>query len=581
MESGKLLDSPGPARGRSITFRAAALCSFLCLPTCLAARHPSAATEVVSTAEQLHAEKRWEELIRLGQDSPNLPPEVDYLSGLALARLARWEEAREAFERGRRKEPHDKRFLIELAGVAFKQKKNSEAKAALRRALNLDPRDSYANDFLATLYLLEGNSEAAVKFWNLVGKPEIQEVKTEPEPIVDAVLLDRAFVFSPADVLRLEDLRSTEARLGLLDIFRRYRFDLEPTHAERFNLVFRSWERSGAGNRGLRTVLPALRGLPFQTVYPEFINLNRSAMNFESLLRWDAQKRRAFASFAAPLGGEPKWRYRLHVDARKEIWDLPDVFSGSTTPAGDLNMQTFEAGVGIESQPSGRWGWASEVLVSDRTFRHEGFDDAWASEFLTDGLALKYRAGFDYALLRIPERRLTTRTGVRWQVGRIMRQSFRPFSKLEGSLETRWLPMARGDDYEVTARFRAGKTLGRIPFDELFQLGLERDNDLLLRGHAGTRNGRKGSAPLGRDYFLANWSLHKMIYAGSVFSFSAGPFLDCGRIYDASGSLGSKKWLWDTGVQFGVRVLGSFGLVFIYGKDLRSGRNVFYSAALR
>jgi tetratricopeptide (TPR) repeat protein len=581
MESRRLLDSPGLARRRPVVNRAVILCIFLGLPVCLVARNPSAATPVVSLAEQLHAEKRWQELIRLAESSPNLPPEVDYLSGLALARQARWEEARKAFERGRHKAPGDRRFPIELAGVAFEQKKNSRAKKELHRALDLDPQDAYANNFLATLYLLEGNAEAAVKFWNRAGKPEIEDVGAEPEATVDPVLLDRAFAFSPADLLRLEDLRSTEARLDLLDVFRRYRFDLEPTDRGRFNLVFRSWERSGGETRSWRTLLPALRGLPYQTVYPEFINLNRSARNFESLLRWDAQKRRAFAAFAAPLGGEPKWRYRLHVDARKEVWGLRDAFTGSTTPPVDLKMQTFEAGLGIESRPSGRWGWASEILVTDRKFRHEGFDDEWASQFLTDGLSLKYRAGLDYTLLRIPERRYTTRTAVRWQVGKIMRQSFRPYSKLEGAIETRWMPKARGDDCEVAARFRAGKTLGRIPFDEFFQVGIERDNDLWLRGHPGTRNGRKGSAPLGRDYFLANWSLNKTIYTGPVFSFTAGPFLDCGRIYDASENLGSKKWLWDTGVQFGVRVLGSFGFIFIYSKDLRSGGNVFYSTAAR
>ncbi len=65
-----------------------------------------------------------------------------------------------------------------------------------------------------------------------------------------------------------------------------------------------------------------------------------------------------------------------------------------------------------------------------------------------------------------------------------------------------WLPTARGDDYETLVRVRAGKTFGDLPFDELFMLGLERDNDLWLRGHIGTRDGRKGSAPLGKDYFL-------------------------------------------------------------------------------
>ena len=33
-------------------------------------------------------------------------------------------------------------------------------------------------------------------------------------------------------------------------------------------------------------------------------------------------------------------------------------------------------------------------------------------------------------------------------------------------------------------------------------LGLERDNDLWMRSHLGARNGLKGSAPLGRRYYL-------------------------------------------------------------------------------
>ena len=581
MESRRLLDSISPPRRRSLTLRAVALFILLCLPASLVAQEPSSATDVVSLAEQLHAERRWEELIRLAQNSPTLPPEVDYFSGLALARLARWDEARRTFERGRLKAPRDKRFSIELAGVAFKQKKYPEAKSALRRALNLDPQDAYANDFLATLYLLEGNTPAAVKYWNRVGKPEINEVKKEPEPNVDPVLLDRAFAFSPMDVLRLEDLYSTEARLNLLGIFHRYRFDLEPAHDERFDLVLRSWEKSGKGRGVMGILLPVLRGLPYQTVYPEFLNLNGAGMNFQSMLRWDAQKRRLFARFTGPLMGEPKWRYELQVDARNENWDLRSDFNGLTTPTGDLNMQTFEAGLAIESRPSGRWGWTSGILVKDREFRHQGIGNEWTSQFLTDGFALKYRAGLDYQLLRIPERRLKTRTGIRWEVGKIMRSSFRPFSKLEGSVETHWLPKARGDDYEITTRFRAGKTMGQPPFDELFQLGIERDNDLWLRGHVGTHDGRKGSAPLGRDYMMFNSSIDKVIYSGSTFSIRAGPFLDSGKIYDSSGSLGSKKWLWDTGVQLSVRVLESFGVVFTYGKDLRSGRNTWYTTVLR
>ena len=40
---------------------------------------------------------------------------------------------------------------------------------------------------------------------------------------------------------------------------------------------------------------------------------------------------------------------------------------------------------------------------------------------------------------------------------------------------------------------RAGRTFGQAPLDELFILGLERDNDLPLRAHIGTRDGRKAA----------------------------------------------------------------------------------------
>ena len=44
--------------------------------------------------------------------------------------------------------------------------------------------------------------------------------------------------------------------------------------------------------------------------------------------------------------------------------------------------------------------------------------------------------------------------------------------------------------------------------------------------------------------------------------------------------LGSRRWLGDTGVQAKVRVFG-VGFTFTYGKDLRSGNDVFYVMAYR
>lgn len=100
-----------------------------------------------------------------------------------------------------------------------------------------------------------------------------------------------------------------------------------------------------------------------------------------------------------------------------------------------------------------------------------------------------------------------------------------------------------------------------------------------MRAHIGTRNGRKGSAPLGQQYFLSNWEMDKKLYENGILSLKLSPFLDLGRM-DSSLGTGSDKWLWDTGVQAKLHIFG-VGSSFIYGKDLRTGRNAFYVNASR
>ena len=129
----------------------------------------------------------------------------------------------------------------------------------------------------------------------------------------------------------------------------------------------------------------------------------------------------------------------------------------------------------------------------------------------------------------MPERRFIVTTSASTQLGRIWSHPSQAFAKLQGSLQAHWLPQASGDDYEMQAKIQAGKTFGEIPFDELFVLGVERDNDLWLRAHIGTRDGRKGNAPLGRNYFLSNWELDKNVYSNGLITLKLGPFLDIGR----------------------------------------------------
>ena len=128
----------------------------------------------------------------------------------------------------------------------------------------------------------------------------------------------------------------------------------------------------------------------------------------------------------------------------------------------------------------------------------------------------------------------------------------------------------------MSAQFLAGRTSGIVPFDDLFILGLERDNDLWLRAHIGTADGRKGSAPLGRNYALFNWDDFKNIYRNGIVTVRLGPFFDSGKITDSTGDFGSERWLFDTGLELKVRVLGQATIELFFGKDLRTGAGTFY-----
>lgn len=529
----------------------------------------------VARATQLSAEQRWQEIVSLVESVPQPSAELDFYYGTALAQLGRWDEAQKAFAAGARLQPGDKRFPLELAGVAFKQKRYPAAVRHLRRALRLDPSDSYGNDFLGTVYFLQGNTEAALKYWNRVGKPQIMEVRSQPTPQMNAALLDRAMAFAPASILRLHDLLTTEVRLRGLEVFSRYQFDLQARSDGKFDILFRNRERDGWGQGKLEKLFLLLRGLPFQSITPEYYNLRGEAINFTSMYRWDAQKRRVLAQLSGPFRGNPRFRYRLVADMRGENWDIRRSFQGPAPVLGSFNLRREAVAADFASMESGRWRWSAAAEVSHRDFRSVIPGTVLTPNLLAKGYQLKQLTQLEAGLWRLPERRLTLEGEASSQVGRIWSQPSHSFEKLQGSLRFHWFPQPLGDDYEIQHRVRAGKTLGEVPFDELFILGLERDNDLEMRAHIGTRDGRKGSAPLGRNYFLSNFEADKNVYRNGIVTVKLGPFLDTGKITDASTGLGSPKWLWDLGAQAKLRVFG-VGVAFSYGKDLRSGNNAFY-----
>ncbi len=530
-------------------------------------------------AQQLFAEENWQEVVRVIEGASGRTADLDYYYGSALAKLGRLEDAHQIFLVAHRLHPRDKRFAIELGGIEFLHKNYAKAADWLLIASRISPNDAYVNDFCGSIFYLQGNLDAALKYWNRVDKPRVEIVSSEPVPRVSPILLDRAFAFAPASTMRLAEMLATEDRLQGTDVFPNYTFTVSARPDEKFDVTFHAQERNGFGNSKLEALLSTFRGVFYQTLTPEYYNINGSATNAISLLRWDVQKRRALASISGPLHRDPRWRYSTVLDLRNENWVIRDSFTGVAPPLASLNMRRESFGASITSYHSARWRWSTGAELSYRDFRNVNLGSGLTPGLLLQSYQLKHTAELKYRLLQVPEKHLTITADASTAIGRIWSQPAHTFFKPQTSLAAHWFPRAQGDDYEIQQQIREGSIFGTIPFDELFMLGLERDNDLPMRAHIGTRDGQKGSAPLGRQYFLSNWEMYKNIYGNGLITTKLGPFLDTGHMTSQSNPLGSTKWMWDAGAQLKLSALG-VKFVLSYGRDLRAGKGVFYLRAI-
>jgi hypothetical protein len=573
------LDAAGaPRKGRVILF----LFSLWMTGLPVFAQDHSPEQDRLAAAQKAFDAGRWAEAASLARGPADQSPNLDFLAGLAQARQEKWNEANLAFEDGLRKAPGDARFSVELAGVAYRQNDFRAAKEHLHRALRLSPKDAYSLDFLATIYFLEGNLEAALRYWNPEEKPRLRSVGFATGLRVKESLLRRALAFNAPQVLTSNALFTTQSRFDNLGVFSSRRIELAPAGSGNYDATLHLAEKNRWGDFQLEGAVSILSGLPYLTVYPEFYNLGHAAVNVTSLVRWDSEKRRTSLVLSTPLYGDPRFRLRVYADARNENWNLTQTFFGPATSLTDLNMRRATAGAEVRSVVNGSWSWSAGTEIANRNFRNVSVPISLAERpFFTGSTSLAGWLGAERSLLRLPERRFTLDSFAEARAGREFAAGLGPFSSLRGSLHAHWFPQAKGDDYEMQAQIRAGGTLGKATLDELFQLGIERDNELWLRGHVGTTDGRKGAAPLGRRFFLANWEMDKNIYQNGFFTVKLGPFLDSGAVADSSGLFGSQRWLWDSGVQCKVRVLSAITVVLSYGRDLRGGKGVFYGTVLR
>ena len=397
--------------------------------------------------------------------------------GLGFGRAGDLDAAEREFLEGRRRFPGDARFAQELAGIAYRRKSFGAAKAYLHSALRTDAEDHYSNDFLGSLYLLDGNLPSALRYWNRIGKPVLGDVRFAPEPPLKPLFRQRAFDVSGGQVFTYERLLRTEANLDLLEAFSDCRFDLAPGTGDRADLMVRPVPLGPPLRGWAGYAISALRGLPYQELHLDFYNLGKHATNILFLWRWDAQKRRIGIEVSGPMH---LWRYRLGVDAREENWDLRGTYIRAGAVSG-LGLRRLGANASLTRDLTARLKWTVGLDVAVRDFR--GAD---ASAFFAHGWSAEVRNRFDYLLFDWPERRLQVDAWTELRTGRMLTRFPSRLVGVESGAGAHWKPMARTEKYSVAAEMRSGVLFGNATLDELFTLGMERDNDLWLRGHVGT-----------------------------------------------------------------------------------------------
>src|SRR4030095_9987017 len=304
----------------------------------------------------------------------------------------------------------DGRFPGELAGTLFQLRRYSDAKYWLGKGLKPNANDASAQNFPATLYFMEENRDAALKYWHPSQKPFVDQIGSSPQPRLKADILDRAFAVAPASQLLLNDFRNTQAWRDRLEVFPSDRFELRPKPGEQFDLLFHSIEKNGWGSRADR-IFALARGIPLLTAHIDLFNLKGRAINLESWASFDAQKRHAFSEISAPLGGRPSWRGRFYVDARKENWDLSRSYQGDAPLPGDLRLQRLAAGLELDNRMNWDWEWKGGFGVSYRGIRNLPAVSSESDGLFTPGVAVKYMAGVNKTLWRVPERRITLQSG--------------------------------------------------------------------------------------------------------------------------------------------------------------------------
>ena len=489
-------------------------------------------------------EKRWQGAgywtLLVGRDNTaGAPPTYEQLvtQGIAAGRAGHYHEAEASFQRAIDMAPSRPEARVELAGLRFLQKKYEDAAAGFASALVYQP-DTYAREMLAASLHLAGHTEDALKEWNRLGQPRLDEIQVKGLVHTRDRVVSRELALAPDGVLDLGRYRETRLRLEELGIFNRIALRPLPRELGHVDLEVDLAERHGFGDRAQLAIQTAVNAVRKKVVL-RYFNLAGAGINVGVDYKWQRTQ--------PHLEGDVEWPRpfglpaNLHVDAlgARPTYDLGETFTMRTRGA-DVSLRRV-VGPGTVAE----LGWR----VRNRTFSASRPD-------APDGRISGYQLRLDHRFVDRRRYRLDASARFFQALGRLGSDVSYPL----GQVALRYhgfislpdgKPIART---AVAAQLIVGRGGGGTPLDEMFTPGASSQMDYPLRGHYVRRGGILGGTAIGRDLDLLNVELRQRIADRPHFQLGAVAFYDGARL-DTTAQGGARK-MNDVGLGFRLAIRG-------------------------
>ena len=499
-------------------------------------------------------------------------PDVYLYLGIAYRSMREYQKAEDIFNEGGNRYPDDPRFHLELANLFIENNDIDAAKSEFRRALSVDPDNSYASDRLATIDMSEGDVQSALRSWNKTDRPHINDILHNYNLHFGSWVVRRGVAFHPAGTLYYRDWKLTENRLLETENFSNVGLEIEPTIVpDQYNAVVRTTRKT---NLPSNIAFDLLKGAPVQISYLNFWNIGNSGVNFNGDYRWQASRRRAEGQFKIPLPIAGLLHLELGDTWRLEQWDVSDLVRPELQPLARFRYDANALRIGVKHIPHYRVEVGAGFEYRNRAVNGELpglFDSLNTGTFMGEASVRIADGGIYQSRLRLEG--FAARPSI---IGDLK------FTGAVGELNNR-ITLSKDDEAYFDWSLKGGSARGALPIDEYFILGIDTRPKNLLRGHISFRHGSYGQSPMGTDFVLLNTDVERRMRTLPFLNALNIPFVtvkwelffDVAKTWDRNDIFLPSGLLLDTGA--GLRFeTSTHSFNVSYGRSLRNGQNVLW-----